>query len=164
MLWAALSPAQAFSEDIFKSFKEFIKPFTHLYYVETISKVLEKEPDIVFAYLFGSYAKGIQDEKSDIDIAIYLKDEKLLEKDPLYPSRIAIKIERGLAGKKTLDVRVLNGSTLRFKNQVLRHGKLLFSRDEKKRIEFETSSLDQYFDFKPHLERYDAARKVRFGI
>jgi len=164
MLWAALSPAQAFLEDIFRSFKEFIKPFTHLYYVETISKVLEKEPDILFAYLFGSYAKGIQDEKSDIDIAIYLKDEKLIEKDPLYPSRIAIKIERELAGKRMIDVRILNGSTLRFRNQVLRYGKLLFSRDEKKRIAFETSSLDQYFDFKPHFDRYDAARKARFGI
>jgi len=132
--------------------------------VETISKVLEKEPDILFAYLFGSYAKGIQDEKSDIDIAIYLKDEKLIEKDSLYPSRIAIKIERELAGKRMIDVRILNGSTLRFRNQVLRYGKLLFSRDEEKRIAFETSSLDQYFDFKPHFDRYDAARKARFGI
>ena len=132
--------------------------------METISKVLEKEPDILFAYLFGSYAKGIQDEKSDIDIAIYLKDEKLIEKDSLYPSRIAIKIERELAGKRMIDVRILNGSTLRFRNQVLRYGKLLFSRDEEKRIAFETSSLDQYFDFKPHFDRYDAARKARFGI
>ena len=132
--------------------------------METISKVLEKEPDILFAYLFGSYAKGIQDEKSDIDIAIYLKDERLIEKDSLYPSRIAIKIERELTRKRTLDVRILNGSTLRFRNQVLRYGKLLFSRDEKKRIAFETSSLDQYFDFKPHFDRYDAARKARFGI
>jgi predicted nucleotidyltransferase len=105
--------------------------------VETISKVLEKEPDILFAYLFGSYAKGIQDKKSDIDIAIYLKDEKLLEKDPLYPSRIAVEIEKELAGNRTLDVRILNGSTLRFRNQVLRYGKLLFSRDETNMISSE---------------------------
>ncbi|MCX9027851.1 MAG: hypothetical protein OIN86_06685 [Candidatus Methanoperedens sp.] len=89
---------------------------------------------------------------------------KVLEKDPLYTSRLAIKIERALPGKKTVDVRILNGSTLRFRSQVLRFGKLLFSKDEKKRIEFETSSLDLYYDFKPHLEKYDAARRARVGL
>ncbi|MCZ7403785.1 MAG: nucleotidyltransferase domain-containing protein, partial [Candidatus Methanoperedens sp.] len=95
--------------------------------MENIAKVLEKEPEILFAYIFGSYAKGVQNEKSDIDIAVYLKDENILEKDPLFPSRLAIKVEKILAEKKIVDVRVLNGSTLRFKNQVLRYGKLLFS-------------------------------------
>lgn len=132
--------------------------------MENITKILEKESEVLFAYLFGSYAKGIQDEKSDIDIAIYLKDENILEKDPLYPSRLAIKLEKALVEKKKVDVRVLNGSTLRFKSQVLRYGKLLHSKDEKKRIEFETSSLAHYYDFKPHLEMYDAARRARLGI
>lgn len=132
--------------------------------MENIAKILEKEPCILFAYLFGSYATGTQDEKSDVDIAIYLKDESILEKDPLYPSRLAIMIEKELVNKKTVDLRIINGSTLRFQNQVLKFGKLLFSRDEKRRIEFEVSSLLQYLDFKPHIERYDAARKARFGI
>ena len=132
--------------------------------MENISRVLEKEPEVLFAYLFGSYAKGIQDDKSDIDIAIYIIDENILEKDPLYPSRLAIKLEKALAEKRTLDVRVLNGSTLGFRSQVLRYGKLLVSKDEKKRIEFETTSLAHYYDFKPHLEMYDAARRARLGI
>ena len=132
--------------------------------MENIIKVLEKEPQVLFAYLFGSYAKGTQDKKSDIDIAIYLRDQNLLEIDPLYPSRLAIKIEKALVEKMTVDVRVLNDSTLRFKSQVLRYGKLLHSKDEKKRIEFETFSLAHYYDFKPFLEMYDAARKVRLGI
>jgi len=51
---------------VVRGFKEFIKPFTHLYYVENISKLLEKEQDILFAYLSGSYAKGIQDKKSEV--------------------------------------------------------------------------------------------------
>jgi len=129
----------------------------------SIIKILENEKDILFSYLFGSYAKGTQNEKSDIDIALYLLDEKILEKYPLYPSRIAIKIE-DILNKNNVDVRILNGSTLRFRNQVLMHGKLLHSKDEKKRIEFETSSLDQYFDFKFHIDRYDAAKRARLGI
>lgn len=140
-----------------------MKPIGHFYDVESIIKVLENEKDILLVYLFGSYAKGTQNEKSDIDIAIYLIDEKILEKDPLYPSRIAIRIEN-ILDKKKVDVRVLNGSTLRFRNQVLMHGKLLHSKDEKKRIEFETSSLAQYYDFKPHIDMYDAARRARLGV
>lgn len=141
-----------------------MKSPVHIYHVENIIKVLSEESDILFAFLFGSYAKGTQDEKSDIDIAVYLKDKSILERVPLYPSRLAIKIERALDKKKTVDVRILNGSTLRFRSQVLRFGKLLHSKDEKKRIEFETSSLLQYYDFKPYLEMYDAARRVRLGI
>ncbi len=132
--------------------------------MEKIIKAMEKDTEILFAYIFGSYAKGTQKESSDIDIAIYLRDESTLERDPLYPSRLAINIERALVEKRTVDVRVLNGSTLRFRSQVLRFGKLLFSRDERKRIEFETSSLAQYYDFKPHLDMYDASRKVRLGV
>jgi len=75
-----------------------------------------------------------------------------------------IKIEQNLSEKRWVDVRLLNSSTLRFISQVLRYGKLLHSRDERKRIEFETSSLARYYDFKPHLEMYDAARKARLGI
>jgi predicted nucleotidyltransferase len=140
-----------------------MKPTGQLYNVESIIKVLENERDILFAYLFGSYAKGTQNEKSDIDIAVYLIDEKILEKYPLYTSRLAIRIEN-ILDKKKVDVRILNGSTLRFRNQVLMHGKLLHSKDEKKRIEFETLSLAKYYDFKHHIDMYDAARRARLGV
>jgi len=53
-------------------FKHFIKPVLQYMYVENISKILEKEPDIHFAYLFGSHAKKTMHKKSDIDIAVYL--------------------------------------------------------------------------------------------
>ena len=131
--------------------------------LESIIKVLENEREILFAYIFDSFARGTQDEDGDIDIAVYLKDEKILEEYPLYPSRISIRIE-DILNKKKAYVHILNGSTLRFRNQVLMNGKLLFSKDEKKRIEFEASSLDQYYDFKPHIDRYDAARLARLGI
>lgn len=132
--------------------------------MDNILKLLENEPEILFAYLFGSYAKGVQHKQSDIDIAIFLKNPDFLEKYPLYPSRLAIKMENLLGNKRSVDIRVLNGSTLMFRNQVLKYGKLLHSKNEKERIEFETSSLAQYYDFKPHLELYDTARKARLGL
>ncbi len=132
--------------------------------MENIKEILEKETDILFAYLFGSHARGTQNKGSDIDIAIYLKDASILERDALYPSRLAIKIEKMLGENKQVDLRILNDSTLRFRSQVIRFGKILHSKDEGKRIDFETKALTHYYDFKPFLDIYDAARKVRFRI
>ncbi len=45
-----------------------------LYKEETISKIkdyLERDENIIFAYIFGSYATRAQRKQSDIDIALY---------------------------------------------------------------------------------------------
>ena len=65
-------------------FKHFIKPVLQYTHVENISKILEKEPDILFAYLFGSHAKNTVHKKSDMDIAVYLKDP-ILRSRPALP-------------------------------------------------------------------------------
>ena len=62
--------------------------------LEKLKKYLENNENIIFAYLFGSFAQNTQTPKSDIDIAVYLKDtsfesilsinyelSKLLQKD-----------------------------------------------------------------------------------
>jgi len=38
-------------------------------------KLLSQMDEIQFAYLFGSYAKGDYNQRSDIDIAVYLKKQ-----------------------------------------------------------------------------------------
>ncbi len=42
--------------------------------LDIIKDILNKDDNVVFGYLFGSYAKGNESERSDIDIAVYLKD------------------------------------------------------------------------------------------
>ncbi len=141
--------------------KMLYNPAAHIHIMDKAEKVLEKEPNVLFAYLFGSSAKGKPRPDSDIDIAVYLSDPDHLKKDPLYPSRLAIKIEKELAAKAAVDIRVLNDSTLRFKHQVLKYGKLIHSKDEKRRVSFEATSISRYLDFKPFLEVYNRARKER---
>lgn len=41
--------------------------------IEKIKKVLERHREIIFSYLFGSFAKGLKGKESDIDIGIFLK-------------------------------------------------------------------------------------------
>ncbi|MEN3044460.1 MAG: nucleotidyltransferase domain-containing protein [Candidatus Hydrothermales bacterium] len=44
--------------------------------LDDLKKFFEKEDDIVFVYFFESYGKGKISPLSDIDIAIYLKENK----------------------------------------------------------------------------------------
>ena len=42
--------------------------------LKDLEKELRRNPDIIFAYLFGSYGKGRIHPLSDVDIAVYLKE------------------------------------------------------------------------------------------
>jgi len=69
--------------------------------IKTLEEYFEKREDVIMAFLFGSFSKGIEGKTSDVDIAIYFKDEK----DKM---KIWCDIERLL--KKEVDVVVLNRS------------------------------------------------------
>lgn len=83
-------------------------------------------------------------------------------KKPFYESEIALEIERAIG--RNVDVRVVNGAPIRFINQVLKYGKLIFAKDDKQRVKFETMAIDKYLDFKPFLSEYDRMRNKRWGL
>jgi len=62
-----------------------------------------------------------------------------------------------------IDLRILNNSSLRFTQSILKNAKILFSKDEMKRIVFETSILNLYLDMKPHYDYYDKMRRIRYA-
>jgi len=125
--------------------------------MEKIVEVLENEPHVLFAYFFGSRARGKQRGGSDIDIAVYVDEEQ----EPLFTASLALKMEKALGTGEGVDVRILNGSALRFRHQVLKYGRVIHSRDEKARISFEAISMCRYMDFKPYLDAYNRARMER---
>lgn len=126
--------------------------------IKDIKKVLTSRKEIVIAYLYGSFAKGKTSKASDIDIGILLK--KSFRKDVFYEGELALEIEKKTK-LKNIEVVVLNNKPVRFLNQVLRYGKLILSKDEKYRINFETFVTKSYIDFKPHYKLYDDLRLKR---
>ncbi|MEM7827027.1 MAG: nucleotidyltransferase domain-containing protein [Candidatus Aenigmatarchaeota archaeon] len=91
-----------------------------------MKEILKRHKEILVAHLYGSTAKG--NGTRDIDIGLALEEN--LGSDALYTARIAKEIENKTS-LKNVDVRILNNCSLRFLNQVLRYGHVIFSRDEK---------------------------------
>lgn len=122
-----------------------------------IREVVDIHPEVVAAYLYGSYAKGMETGESDIDVALLLSEH--FNQSALYPFKIASEMEKKL--KRKVDVRILNDAPPSFLNQVFKYGKVVYSRDEKKRVSFEAQAMRAYLDIKPiHLE-YNRIRRMR---
>ena len=118
-----------------------------------VIEVLEQYEEIQIAYLYGSYAKNLQTEYSDIDIGVvHSKDFK---PRGLYFAELASKIERILKFKVNIDLRIINKTNPRFLFQVINHSKVLYYKNQTFRNEFELKVLYQYQDIKPMLNMYD---------
>jgi len=126
---------------------------------KNIEKVLKDHKEIVAVYVYGSIISGIYRKDSDLDIGILLDDA--FPEEPLYPARLAREIKIRGNIDRPVDVQILNHCSLRFLHQVLRNGELILSRDEGKRVEFESTALCRYIDFKPFYQEYDEERRRR---
>lgn len=115
-------------------------------------KILKKDKKVLFAYIFGSLACQKVNPDSDIDIAVFLNKETEID---FFNKRLELISELSQAFKKEADVLILNRASVFMKYVVLKEGRLIFSRDENSRIDFELKALNDYFDFKPYLEEYN---------
>lgn len=122
---------------------------------DALQSILQAEDDILFAYLYGSVGRGMDRPDSDIDVGIFLANPQKM--DRYYPEQPAVRLEKTVG--REVDVRVLNGRNLAFLHQVLSRGILLFSRDERPRVQFESTVYDHYLDISYYMKQYDAIRR-----
>lgn len=101
---------------------------------------------------------------NDIDIGIVLDKEKKF---------IAMEEEIQLSSfleEATsifpIDVKVLNSTPKFFQYKVIKDGKVIFCRDELKRIEYEVNLTNEYFDIRPMLDYYNSCmyQNIKEGI
>ncbi len=115
------------------------------------------------AYLAGSLSNRTAfGHLTDIDVAILLmeqiKSDQFLDYQLYFFSELARRLE-----SDSIDVVILNQSSLLIKLQVIRYGQILFSRDEKSRISFETRAVMDYLDFKKFDEIQNQALSRRLA-
>jgi predicted nucleotidyltransferase len=122
-------------------------------------EIFEKTP-VLFAYLYGSYAKGLSHPFSDVDVGIFVEGQDRKSCLDLELS-LALHIDEMLDHTVQSEVRVLNLPPLVVKGRILAEGELIYSRDENTRIEFETQVRKAYFDFLPVIHRYQEAYREK---
>lgn len=109
--------------------------------------------EIQLVYLYGSYARGIQTEFSDIDIGVLLKED--FKEPPLYFAELSLKLERYFKHEINVDLRIINKGTPRFLFGLINNSEILFVRDKTLMYEFELKIIYKYQDIKPMLDKYD---------
>ena len=97
---------------------------------------LKTQPDIAAAYLFGSLAQGRATPRSDIDIAILLKQEPKQLGGATDRQLKLMDDFRGFADRE-VDVVILNTAPPVLKDQVLRYGRRIYESDRLTRVDFE---------------------------
>jgi uncharacterized protein YutE (UPF0331/DUF86 family) len=115
------------------------------------------------AYLAGSLSNRTAfGHLVDVDIAILLmeqiKSDQFLDYRLYFFSELARRLD-----SDSIDVVILNQASLLLKSQVIRYGQILFSRDEKSRISFETRAVMDYLDFKKFDEVQNQALSRRLA-
>lgn len=120
-----------------------------------LNKYFQKHTEVEVAYIFGSFARGKINPLSDIDIAIIIDREQINEKAYRYGYKAGILADLiKLLKKNDIDLVILNEANALLKHRVLYFGKLIFVKNEKKRIAFQTDTIDKYNDFKQLMKPY----------
>ncbi|MBU4293333.1 MAG: nucleotidyltransferase domain-containing protein [Actinobacteria bacterium] len=109
----------------------------------------KKHKEVLFAYIFGSQITKKTNKFSDIDIAIFI--DKIKIDDELY--RYGYQAETltdimNLLGTNKVDLVILNDVKPLLKHRVIYFGELIYSINEKERINFQVDTINKYMDYK----------------
>ena len=112
-----------------------------------------KKRKIDFAYLFGSQAKGKTGPLSDIYIAVYFGEK--ISSNKRFDARMKLLGElTDLFKTNEVDLVVLNDTPPLLSDRILKDGLLIFSNNDKIRLDYEVKTTLKYLDWKPYLTKY----------
>lgn len=110
---------------------------------------------VLFAYLFGSRARGRPRPNSDTDIAVLLEDG--LSKDERFWFGLRVPTPLLRAARTEVDLVVLNDAPLPLRGRVIRSRVVLYSRDDALRVSYESLTLRMFLDYEILARRLDDA-------
>ena len=120
-----------------------------------LKKYFKKQPSVVMAFLFGSFAKGREIKESDFDIAVYLKDKK--EENKIW-SKVTDIVD------KEVDLICLNESPASLTSNIFKTGIPLAVKDKKLYWDLylkESSETEDFLEFAEDFMRiYEKSKSL----
>ena len=131
---------------------------------QRVTDVLRHRDDVLVAYLFGSAIRGRRRRDSDIDVAVIFGASL----GPRERFRLRCELGERIAATSAVefaDVIDLEQAPPLLAHEILRSGRLLFSRDERRRVEVTARQVMRYIDTRPQRRVLDDAtfRRLREG-
>lgn len=115
--------------------------------IEQLAAGLQNRDEVMFAYIYGSFAEGLAFH--DIDVGVYTL-EITEEESTNYSLILGQMLSKEL--QVPVDIRVLNFAPVSFLYEVIR-GNLIFERNEEIRIRVVEQTIQRYLDLKPMILR-----------
>jgi len=129
--------------------------------ISELQQIFGSSPELLSAYLFGSAAEGLLREKSDIDIAVRLRQNI----SHSGTNNIRLKIEDVLENvfQRKVDVAILNRASLKMIHQVYKHGVLVYVKDPLEERVFRIQKQKEFFDFQYYIEKERRDLRLFYG-
>ena len=118
-----------------------------------LSAALEREPEVVAAWLFGSWARNAATASSDVDVAILATSPRASASDLAF-RRIELADALAARVERHVDLVDIAQAPADLVHRVLRDGVLLIDRDRSVRLRFEVDARNRYFDMQPVWREY----------
>ena len=104
---------------------------------------LQSRTDILFAYLFGSFARDKHFPLSDVDIAVYFKEPSDVQEKKME----ILGTLTDILQTDEIDLVVLNRAPLPLRMKILENKKVVVDREPFLRHHYESLTMREYFDF-----------------
>jgi len=126
--------------------------------LRTIRTVLAGFDEIEVGYVFGSFSQG---DFGDVDVAILVAGEPTPYQAMRFRARVERELERGFGYRFEADVKILNTAPISFQYEVIKSGRLVFSRDNERKVRYEAGVLSLYLDYADTLDWFDRVLLTR---
>ena len=115
-------------------------------FLADIRRILDGLKEVNTVYIFGSFLE--KEDFNDIDVALLLSESLDSYKSLKFSLKVAGELERQIKPRFEFDVKILNNSPIELQFEVIKKGRVIFSRDESSRIDYESEVISTYLDLK----------------
>lgn len=102
----------------------------------------QEDPNVLFAFIFGSYAKGKLKKERDLDVAVFFKNPPEAVDLLHYTNKLSNLV------RKEVHLVVLNNASSLLRHQVVKNGICLIKKDEVLYTRFREKIMTDYEEYK----------------